>query len=85
VAGIHTPGAIGGSLYFTAVLARFGALRLLCSLVVRDCLRAERDVLRSAGADDPAGGVLAGDPDRRHLRRGGLRPLVPAGNTQALR
>lgn len=68
VAGISTAGAIGSGLYFTAVLARFGAVLLLCGLVGWDCLRPDHDVARSAGLDDPAGGVLAGAPDQWVLR-----------------
>ncbi len=79
--GASTPGAIGGGLYFTAVLARFLTVLLLCGLVVLEALRPERDVVRSAGVDDPAGGVLAGAPDRVALRAG-LRqraaPVQPA-------
>jgi uncharacterized membrane protein len=75
VAGISTPGAIGNGLYFTALLARFGAVLLLCCLVVRDCLRAEQDAVRPAVLADPGGGVLAGAPDRRLLRTW-PRPLV---------
>ncbi len=75
VAGLATPGAIGSGLYFAAVLARFGAVLLLCGLVTRDCLRPEHDIVRSDGADDPAGGVLAGAPDCRVLR-GGWRSLA---------
>jgi uncharacterized membrane protein len=74
--GIQTPGAIGSGLYFTAVLARFGAVLLLCVLVVRDCLRPDRDVVRSGGVDDPAGGVLDGAPDRLRLGIGLRRPAV---------
>jgi uncharacterized membrane protein len=73
VEGEHYPGAISPALYFTAVLARFGTVLLLSGLVVSDALRPERDVVRSAGVDDPAGGVLAGAPDRLALpipRRG---------------
>jgi hypothetical protein len=68
VSGPATSGAVSGGLYFAAVLGRFGAVLLLCGLVSRDCLHPERDVVRSAGADDPAGGVLAGAPDRLVLR-----------------
>jgi uncharacterized membrane protein len=77
VAGPGTSGAIGSGLYFTAVLARFGTVALLCGLVVRDCLRPDRDVVRSAEIDDPAGGVLAGAPDRMVLRAW-LRRLTAA-------
>ncbi len=75
--GVPTDGGISATLYFAAVLARFGTVLLLCGLVVREALRPEHDVVRSAGADDPAGGVLAGAPDRFALR-GGLRRRLPA-------
>ena len=75
VAGIPpvppTDGGIGPGLYFAALLARFGTVALLCGLVVADILRPEMDVVRAAGEDDPAGGLLAGAPDRFVLR---LRP-----------
>jgi len=74
VAGPDTSGAISSGLYFTAVLARFGAVLLLCGLVIRECLHPERDVVRSDGVDDPAGGPLAGAPDRVALRLGLRRP-----------
>ena len=75
VAGSSTAGAISSGLYFAAVLARFGTVLLLCGLVVRDCLQPARDIVRTGGVDDPAGGVLAGAPDQRVLR-GGLRRLA---------
>jgi uncharacterized membrane protein len=75
---IHTPGAIGADLYFAAVLARFGTVLLLCFLVVRDCLQPERDVVRAGGADDPAGGVLDGAPDRLRLSIGWRRAPAAA-------
>ncbi len=57
-------GGIGPGLYFTALLARFGTVLLLCALVVRDILRPDRDVVRAGDeADDPAGGVLDGAED----------------------
>ena len=64
-------GGIGPGLYFAALLARFATVALLCVLVTRDILRPEADVVRAGGEDDPAGGVLAGAPDRFVLR---LRP-----------
>jgi uncharacterized membrane protein len=76
-ASATTPGAISNQLYFAAVLGRFGTVVLLCALVVWDCLRPSRDVVRSAGVDDPAGGVLAGAADRLALRVG-FRRLAPA-------
>jgi uncharacterized membrane protein len=81
IEGPSASGAISSGLYFTAVLARFGTVLLLCGLVAGECLHPERDVVRSAGVDDPAGGVLAGAPDRVALRAG-LRqraaPVQPA-------
>jgi hypothetical protein len=38
-------------------------------------LRPAGDVVRADGADDPAGGVLAGAPDQVTLRLRRLRPL----------
>ncbi len=64
-------GGIGHGVYFAALLARFLAVALLWALVVRDILRPDADVVRAGGEDDPAGGVLAGAPDRFVLR---LRP-----------
>jgi hypothetical protein len=55
--------------YFAALLARFLTVALLCGYVVRDILRPDLDVVRRDGTDDPAGGVLAGVPDRFVLRR----------------
>jgi uncharacterized membrane protein len=79
VAGPATSGAVSTGPYFAAVLARFGAVVLLCGLVTRDCLRPDRDVVRVQGADDPAGGALSGAPDRLTLRpRIGLRRLAAA-------
>src|SRR5215469_6281496 len=78
VAGLREPGAISGALYFTAVLARFGSVLLLCVLVTRECLRPDLDVVRSEGIDDPAGGVLADAPDRLRLQAGLRRLAAPA-------
>jgi uncharacterized membrane protein len=61
------PGGIGQGLYFTALLARFLTVALLCGLVVKDILRPTTDIVRATGDDDPAGGVLAGAPDQRVL------------------
>jgi uncharacterized membrane protein len=69
IASPQSPGGIGSGLYFTAVLARFGTVALLCGLVAADILRPGRDVVRSHGEDDPAGGVLADAPDTFVLRR----------------
>jgi len=66
--GAPVEGGIGPGLYFTALLARFITVLLLCALVVRDILRPDADLVRAAGDDDPAGGVLEGAPDRIVLR-----------------
>ena len=50
--------------FFASVVVRDLALAWLMALVVREVLRPERDVVRRDGADDPAGGVLDGAPDR---------------------
>jgi uncharacterized membrane protein len=50
--------------FFVAVWVRDVALVVLMGLVVREMLRPHRDVVRAEGADDPAGGVLDGAPDR---------------------
>jgi uncharacterized membrane protein len=68
--GAPAEGGISAAVYFTALLARFGTVVLLCALVVRDILQPEADVVRAGGEDDPAGGVLAGAPDRFVLRIG---------------
>jgi uncharacterized membrane protein len=65
----QSPGGIGPGLYFAALLARFGTVALLCALVTRDILRPDADIVRADGADDPAGGVLAGAADVFVLRR----------------
>ena len=50
--------------FFATVWVRDIALVVLMVLVVREILRPHRDVVRADGADDPAGGVLDGAPDR---------------------
>jgi len=68
VASPQSPGGISPGLYFTALLARFGTVLLLCVLVTVDILRPDRDVVRADGEDEPAGGVLVGAPDLYALR-----------------
>lgn len=68
-------GGISAGVYFAVLLARFLTVVLLCALVAREILWPGADVVRLAGEDDPAGGVLAGAPDRFVLR------LRPAGST----
>jgi uncharacterized membrane protein len=63
-------GGISTGWYFAVLAARFGSVALLAAYVVRDILRPERDVVRAAGADDPAGGVLDQAEDRFRLRLG---------------
>jgi uncharacterized membrane protein len=63
--GAQFPDAVTPGLYFAALLARFLTVLLLSALVIRDIIRPEHDVVRlEDGADDPAGGVLNGAPDR---------------------
>jgi uncharacterized membrane protein len=69
--GLVPPEAAGGitpGVYFAALLARFAAVVILAALVVRDILRPEADLVRAAGDDDPAGGVLDNAPDVVGLR-----------------
>ena len=68
VTGPAAVDGISSGLYFAALLARFLTVLLLCALVVRDILHPAGDVVRAAGEDDPAGGVLAGAADRVVLR-----------------
>ncbi len=71
-------GGISTGLYFAALLARFLTVLLLCGLVIRDILHPAGDVVRAGEVDDPAGGVLAGAPDRFVLPLGGRRQRHPA-------
>jgi uncharacterized membrane protein len=50
--------------YLTSMFLRDAALLWVMGLVVRDVLRPETDVVRRAGLDDPAGGVLEEARDR---------------------
>lgn len=63
---------IGYNWFFLAVCIRDAAVIALAALVVRDILQPERDLVRSSGSDDPAGGVLDGAPEVWPV-------LVPAG------
>jgi len=78
VAAPQSPGGLSAPLYFTAVLARFATVALLCGLVTADILRPGADVVRAAGEDDPAGGVLADAPDSFVLRRALVPVAAPA-------
>lgn len=50
--------------YQLAIAVHLLGTLYLCAVVVRDIYLPERDVVRRAGADDPAGGVLDGAEDR---------------------
>lgn len=50
--------------YFVTLVFRFLMVGVYAALVMRDVIVPERDVVRRGGVDDPAGGVLAGAPDR---------------------
>ena len=63
-------GGISSGVYFAALLSRFIAVVILMALVVRDILRPGADLVRAAGDDDPAGGVLDGAEDRLVLVAG---------------
>lgn len=73
--------------FLAAVVLRDALVIALCVLILREILRPELDLVRQAGDDDPAGGVLENAPDRIVLRRGapdrvvlaGDPPLLPAG------
>ena len=56
--------------FLGAVVVRDVAVIALCGLIIREIYRPELDLVRQAGDDDPAGGVLDGAPDRRVLRIG---------------
>jgi hypothetical protein len=70
----RTPGEAGyqgfsPGWYFAVLIARFVTVGLYAGLVVRDVLAPGRDVVRAAGVDDPAGGVLDGAADRIVITR----------------
>lgn len=73
---VQTNGAdgIGDDVYFATMLARFSSVLALAALVVVDIYRPGRDLVRQDDIDDPAGGVLAGAPDRFRLT-GLTRPI----------
>jgi hypothetical protein len=54
--------------YFVTLVFRFITVGGYAGFVVRDILRPRADVVRRDGADDPAGGVLDGAPDRVAVR-----------------
>jgi uncharacterized membrane protein len=64
--------------FLLAVVARDVAVLWLVASVVRDILYPEYDIVRSAGMDDPAGGVLDGAADRAEQ----AWPYDPSGDYQ---
>jgi uncharacterized membrane protein len=54
--------------YFPSLMLRLIGVLLLAGYVVKDILRPDQDVVRVAGRDDPAGGVLDGAEDRFRIR-----------------
>uniref|UniRef100_UPI0040445E49 glycosyltransferase family 87 protein n=1 Tax=Frankia sp. CiP1_Cm_nod2 TaxID=2897161 RepID=UPI0040445E49 len=72
---------IGRGWFVGAVAIRDLMLCVLAGLVIREILRPELDVVRATGADDPAGGVLDGVPDRRGRRRTAVPAQAVAGAT----
>jgi uncharacterized membrane protein len=67
--------------FLLAVLIRDVALIGYCVLVIQDILRPDRDIVRAAGADDPAGGVLDGVPDSEYAALAWLRPSASPAST----
>jgi uncharacterized membrane protein len=79
----HAGTGLPAWVYLVTVLIRDATLLVLAGQVLRDIWHPEHDPVRRVGADcaepalsdDPAGGVLAGAPDRR--TRGPFRVLDP--------
>ncbi len=67
--------AISMPWYYAALLLRALAVLVFAVLVARDILRPGDDVVRAGGADDPAGGVLAGSSDAFRIRLRRARPV----------
>src|SRR6516165_6883876 len=65
---VHGYQGISTGWYFATLAARFLTVGLLAAYVVRDIIDPERDVVRTLGTDDPAGGVLDHAEDRFRLR-----------------
>ena len=68
--------------FLLAVLVRDVAVVGYCLLVIRDILRPERDVVRSSGDDDPAGGVLDGAPDGAYAALSWPRSSAAASDSE---
>ena len=71
------PAGITAGWYFVTLAARLITVALVGLFVILDILHPEQDVVRQSGADDPAGGVLDGAPDRFRLT--GFRLASPVG------
>ncbi|GAB3913242.1 glycosyltransferase 87 family protein [Kibdelosporangium lantanae] len=63
--------------FLAFVLVRDLVVVIVCALVVYEIYHPERDLVRQAGDDDPAGGVLDGAADRFLLRARRGSPLRP--------
>jgi uncharacterized membrane protein len=70
--------------FWLGLIPRDVVLVLICVLVIREIWHPERDIVRSDGSDDPAGGVLDGAPDWPH-RSQHSEPVVYADGMSLLR
>jgi uncharacterized membrane protein len=61
----HGKAGVSEGWFVSAVVLRQAAVMVLAGLIVREIYRPELDLVREAGVDDPAGGLLDGVPDRR--------------------
>jgi uncharacterized membrane protein len=83
----HSGTGVPAWVFLVAVLIRDATLLVLAGLVVRDMWHPEHDAVRRSGtdadaaeADDPAGGALAGAPDRFVLAPSGRPRVLSAGS-----
>jgi uncharacterized membrane protein len=60
----HGKAGVSEGWFVSAVVLRQAAVLVLAGLIVRDIYRPKIDLVREAGVDDPAGGLLDGVPDR---------------------
>ena len=61
----HGKAGVSEGWFVSAVVLRQAAVMVLAGLIVREIYRPKLDLVREAGVDDPAGGLLDGVPDRR--------------------
>jgi uncharacterized membrane protein len=61
----HGKAGVSEGWFVSAVVLRQVAVIALAGLIVREIYHPKRDLVREAGVDDPAGGLLDGVPDRR--------------------